>query len=415
MLDRYATQAADAPIRTADGGISVGGPGLGAADRLLLVRFIDDLRARMRQTLGVPLHASYAAVGVWAAADEPAAGPDAPLEPLPPDALPGAGLVVRVAAGQQPPIRLTIRRPQTLDARELAQALCTAWLRADALAAGWADPPGHPARLLRNAPYPEWFGLGVARGMDRPRRQADAEETLARWSRAELPPVTALLRSFSPYADADPALASQLVAWVLEAATMSGLRDAVIAADGWSVAAVAGAMGLERDLAALGGGWDLWLLKRRWAVLTPGLAHDALWARTPPQLLVRPGNPGTPLDAWQPPVPKPPSELIRHRRASWMPATASRKVFEMQRLAAGRDERYQHMAAAYTEFFVALQRGDPARRLRHLLERADERFRTLAPPEAAEAADLPPLTPVSVDDHGDDYEVRAERGPDHSP
>ncbi len=383
VLDQLVAQRSRAPLRSADGTISVGGPALSAADSLHLIRVIEQVRGRLRRVLGLPLEGASTAIAVWAVADEDRSEPPPPGEQDPPDR-PLARLRVWVAADRTPPIRLLIENPEELEPQDLTRALCGAWLRADALANGWVDPEVLPPQISRSAPYPAWFGHGIARGLDPAVRQADAEATLERWSRAELPPVSVLLQPFSPYADADPALAAQLAAWLLDStersARLQTLRDAVIAAGGWSVPVVEQALGVGPERGTLGTDWDLWLLERRWAVLTPGVTPDAFWSRTPSQLLVRPGNPGTPLEAWHPRTPKRPAELIEHRRAAWMPSTASRKVFELQRLAVGRDEDYRHMAAAYTEFFVALQRGVSARRLRRALRIAEERFEELTPP-----------------------------------
>ncbi len=371
------------PIRSADGRTWIVGPALTAPDKLVLLRFLEDLRSRTARILRISLEGPDYAAALCAVQGEP----DEPCR-----------VQVDVTRGAVPPIRIVVVNPESLHPPDLARHFCSALLRADALAHGYADAASASAGDLPSLPYPAWFGTGLARWLETARRQADAENVLSRWERGQLPAVHGLTEFFSPYAASDPALAAQLVAWLLDAPERGGffasLRDALTQGTPWSFALYAKTMGLgPDDPVDAERRWGSWWLSRRWTVLTAGTTEPGLVLRTRAQLRVWPGNPGTPLAAFlrrSPPVE--PRDLIALRESPWIGATASFQVTRMQRLASGRDAAYRAMAEAYTAFFVGLQRGEPESRLDRLLQTADTLLLRLE-----ESAEDGPLERLSAD------------------
>jgi hypothetical protein len=348
-------------MRSADGRLRIAGPALTSSEKLEILRFVEDVRDRVGRLLGTPFDGPEFAIGLHVRDSEPED--------------PG-GLDVRVDAGQDPPIRIAIRNPRVLQAPVLAERICAALLRSDALARGYRDANGAASLAsLRCAPYPVWFGAGVARLLDASERQADAESVLSRWSAAQLPCVDVLADAFSPFASADVALAAQLVAWFLDApdraTRYAHLRTELAKGTPWTSGLFAIAAGCDDEPGGADTAWDGWLLARRWTVLTPGVTHPGLLARTRDQLRVWPGAPGTPLSIFPVRCPLEPSDLILFRSEPWMPETAVAKVVAMQRLGGGRDEAYRRMAEAYSGFFLALQRRESKRRLTKLLAAAE--------------------------------------------
>lgn len=340
--------------------MEVSGAGVSGADKLTLLRFVEEVRRRASRLLDLPLETPACAIALRVAEGEA----DAPGQVL-----------VRVDPGEHPPIRVVAYGLPTLHPPLLADRLCGALLRADALAAGYRDPPGSAGASLRRAPYPAWFGAGVARLLETARRQEDAEDVLGRWERGKVLPAPVLAEAFSPHASADPALAAQLVAWLLEApdrrARMVALRDTLARGRAWTAGAFFEAVGCDLSPGGPDAALDQWLLERRWAVLTPGTTSAGLVRRTRRQLRLRPGTPGLPFSALPSGTVLDPADLPARRSAPWMPEAAAAKVFALQRLASGRDAGYRQMAEAYTAFFVALQRRGSLRDLDRLLHAAD--------------------------------------------
>lgn len=393
VRERLSALRAQAPIRSSDGRVQIGGPALNAPDKLVLLRFVEDVRGRASRLLGIDFDGPAYAIAIHAEGGKPGA----------------PQIDVRVSRPADVPIRIALRNPEGLHAPDLTERLCSALLRADALANGYSDPPGEPTEPARRcAPYPAWFGAGLARLLDAQRRQADAEAVLARWSDAQLPGVLTLAESFSPYAATDAALASQLVAWFLAAPERAArhvqLRTEFVHGVPWSSALFARAVGCKPLPGCADVDWDLWLLARRWVVLVPGTTQRALVLRTRDQLRVWPGTPGTPLDALPIRAPIEPHALIDLRKAPWMQATAVFKIATTVRIASGRDEAYNRMAMAYASFFAGLRDGESKRRLTASLAAAEG---LLAELEAAAESSAP------MDGHAVPRDTSGKESPKH--
>lgn len=366
IRDKLEAMRAAGAIQGSDGRTTVSGAALPTPDKLALLRFLEETRHRTARLLGIRMEGSASALWLFAVAGEPGA----PCQ-----------VRVRILPGEKPPIRIVVTAPESLQASELADHVCRALLRADALAQGCLDPADSVVRDERSAPYPAWFGAGVARLLDPARRQEDAESVLERWCRAELPEVLVLADAFSPYASADPALAAQLVAWLLDGpergAQFAALRRLLVQGQPWDAALLADVAGCQPEPGAADACWDAWLLARRWAVLTPGVSAPGLVRRTRAQLPVRPAVLGSHLATFETLDPIEPEDLLDLRAASWLGTAVAGKLGLLQRLGAGRGDAYRAMTEAYSRFFLGLLRGSSRRRLEQILQEADAALRAL--------------------------------------
>ena len=412
--------ASERVLRSADGLVSVTTPvEISGADALTLIRFVGDVRRRLSQLLGTPLDDEAYSLQLLVSHVADGGSP---------------GVDCWTLMGRPPPIlRACVTGLDGVDPREVAAALCRGFLRVNAMKANWLDSewakpdktlPDNPDRF-RHLPYPKWFGTGCARLLDVSARQDDAESALARLEAGNLPPVAELLSMKGSAADADPALAAQLVAWVLDdtprAVRFRELRQAIIddVHGVWTPAAVLAIAAGTDDAAAADAAWRQWLADRRWAILTPGSSHPAFVKRLRGLLALAP-PPEKPADetakapdapdassitsttehtestessaedasgtmppelAVQPDIlariPRAafeenggtilPEALVLHSDADWAPHAAMAMSGRLLRAAAGHGDDVLAAAKAYGEFFEAVKarepRGDLARRL----------------------------------------------------
>lgn len=342
VRERFALMQAAAAVRSADGRVFVAGNGLSASGKLTLLGFVEDVRVRASRLLGAPFEGSAFSIGVHVRPGERDVA---------------ATLDLRVDISRDPAILLTVRNPESVDAPDMAERLCVAFLGVDALVAG--NVPGR-GRGPTPTPYPGWFGAGLARLLDVSARQDDAEGVLARWSAGGLPCFEVLAADFSPYASSDAALSAQLVAWFLDTpdrrSRYERLRRSLGQGRSWAPALLEAVAEPGDSPLALDARWDAWLLSRRWTVLSPGTTHPALVARTRDQVRVWPGSPGTPLGVLPVRRAMEPAELVARRTEPWVAATAAMQAAAMQRLGGGRGGAYRRVAESYAVFFDALRR-----------------------------------------------------------
>lgn len=347
------------------GTFRVGGAGFSEyADRSVLLEFMGDVRLRVEASLpGLFPENCDAAVSLFASSPAAEGGAQEGVAYV---AAPSFSAPVRRGAGFFAGARIDVENPGGgLDARAVAgrvvEALLGAAVATDAASARAPRPPRPPAR---------WFAAGLARTFDSAARQADYDATRGAWSRARLPPVSHLAGADSPWPDADPALAAELVSWWLSfpdpAGRWAALRGRLASGEPWT-ADLFFATGPGPDAAAADKDWDAWLVSRRRMVLTPGVTTRAHVVRALAALDLVPGEDGVPADFAD--RPQPLARLFEPSARDWAPAAASAKLAELARLSAGRGDAFR--AAS--------------QRLSALLARVAAR-RRLPPGAAAEAA-----------------------------
>ncbi len=364
MLERVAELDRAAGVGNRDGSIRVAGTGLDAGGKLELLNFLETARSRLKSLLGAPARSLDYETSVIV---QPGAE-DSP-----------ATIDWRVETGTRPELHLLLRDPAAAEAREVVYRYYEALLMADVVAAGWRPEMAESKSVLRRedgGAFPGWFAAGLARLPERIRRQDDAEAVLDRWSHAALPCLEVLVAQFSPYADTNPALAAQLLAWFLDYPERyqrySSLKEQLSRGDSWDRALAEAVGGPGTGLADLDSDWDKWLLARRWTVLTPGQTHPALAGRLRSQLVMWPGASGVPFAGFPYREKLEPSDLIALRRESWMTVAASLKLAQMQRLGGGRTADFQEVTGAYALFFDNLHRRRSASRLQRSLKQAEK-------------------------------------------
>ena len=403
-------------VRSADGLVLVQSPAdISGADALTLLRFVGDVRTRLGRLLDTRLDDERYTVRLI-------------VHPLADGESPGVDCFT--VLGTPPAILKTVVAGlEQVDPREVAAALCRGFLRVNAMETDWRDPDGEahgplppdPDRF-KHLPYPKWFGTGCARLLDQSARQDDAESAIARLDAGNLPPVAELLAMNGSAAEADPALAAQLVAWLLDSspryARFQALRKAVVGDNGtghWTPAAVFAVAAETDDPVEADAVWRRWLSDRRWAILTPGSSHPAFLRRLRGLLALMPPSPPSPVvadgaesetatnpeagEAGEVPpelavqpdvlsrIPRAafeenggtilPEALVLHSDADWAPHAAMAMSGRLLRVAAGHGDDVLAAARAYGEFFEAVRARKPRGDLARLLLDADGRLQAL--------------------------------------
>ena len=403
--------------RSADGLTTVAVPAaLSGSDALTLCRFAGDVRARLSTLIDVPLDGEDYATDIIVR-DLPDGG-----EPFVACSVAESGLrrirVVIVGVDKVQPVSVTV-------------ALCGGFLRANAIAAGWGRRNGEFALVDGGtAPYPAWMRLGAARLLDQSARQDDAERAIARLERGDIPPIATLLAAEGSPADADPALAAQLVAWLLDDSPRNvrfrAVRDCALKSGAWDPAAAFALAAETEDPAAADAAWRAWLDRRKWSILTPGSSHPAFVRRLrgllelyPPPPRPAPAasaetqttNAAAAVSGEAPEIaPQPeilakipasafemcggvitPAAVFLHAEEKWAPHAAMALSGRIQRLAAGHGDDVLAVAHAYGQFFAAVHAHEPRRELARRLALADDLLGII------EGGDVTPNAPLPAD------------------
>ena len=358
ILERLQEMREEYGFSSSDGSIRIQGDVLTAEDKLILVNFIDDVRARVYQFWDIPKnnHRFRTVLNVQQGET------DAPCR-------------LEMSISARDGVYILITNFEKIHPPDLTAQLCIGFLR---LYQG--EKEAHH--------FPQWFGIGTARFLDVAKRQQDFDSVWNRWRRADLPPVQDIIGSFSPFAMTDPALAAQLTVWILDTPERGQRMEALkngLKQEPWSPTALANIMQHE-DVIHMGIAWDMWLLERRWIVLTT--AADApndtpeLVERLQDVLRVHAGEPGTPMYVLPDGVTLlMPRELIPYSKEEWMKATANAKIATLSRLGAGRSDEYRKTVEAYIKFFAGLREKLPRQKLEQLLKEAERLYGELGKEE----------------------------------
>ena len=381
-------------VRSADGLVRVTVPAaVAGADALTLLRFTGDVRERLSDLLDEPLGDDAFALDLRVL--EAAEG--AP-----------ASVFGGTRRGVSPPMPyVVVRDLGNVAPEEVTAALCGAYLRADAIVAGWTDD-GDRGASTRSAPsrrpYPAWMARGVARLLDVAARQPDAERAIVLLESGALPPLAVLFRPEGSPAEDDPALASQLAAWLLDGSPRGErFRSVRSAFAGRGASFADGLFALATgtaDPATAEAHWRRWLSARRWAILTPGSSHpafvrrlrgllalhlptpaaaDGAEASLPPELAAQPDIlariPRDAYDATGGTIL--PEALVVHADAAWAPHAAMALSGRLLRVSAGHGDDVLAVARAYGGFFEAVRSHEPRAVLVRLLADADARLAAL--------------------------------------
>ncbi len=380
--------AAQHAHHSSDGLVTVTSPAdISGSDALAVLRFAGDVRQRLGRYLGASLDGedSAAFIGIQSGPDDP--------DP-------------RVSATVPPngPIRVfvTIHGLGAVRPEAVTIALCRAHLRANALSAGYRDPRDRRVRIDA-APYPAWFGMGLARLLDISARQEDAEETIAAWESGTLAPIVELLAPSDGPAEQNAALAAQVVAWLFDSESrqerFQALRE-LASVDGWNAGrALAIASGVD-DADAAQTVWESWLDARKWSVLTPGSSHPAFLRRLRSLLVLRRPETQPSADGEGPSadetdtaaIPRDfeptqrlipasaygdageirPETLLDAVGEPWAGHAAMALHARLQRAVAGHGDAALSAAKAYGQFFQAVREGKSREELESLLSLASD-------------------------------------------
>lgn len=373
--------------RSADGLTTVSAPAeMAGSDALTLCQFASDVRARLASLLDTPLEGEDYATGIivrdLADGEEPY-------------------VTCAVAESGQPRLRVAIGGLGDIRPESVTVALCGGFLRANAMAAGWARRNGEFALVDGGtAPYPVWVGLGTARLLNVSARQDDAERVIAKLDADGLPPVAELLATHDSAAETDPALAAQLVAWLLDGsprgARFRALRDGLLKSGVWDVDSALSIAAGTADASAADAAWRDWIADRRWAILTPGSSHPAFVKRLRGLLELRPPANAATNDVPQEIAAQPeilaripvsafeaaggvitPAAVFLHADEPWATHAAMALSGRILRAAAGHGDDVLAVARAYGAFFDGVRTREPRQELARRLALADDLLNVL--------------------------------------
>jgi len=388
---------AERSVASADGSIVVSGAVLEPLDKTLLLEFVKETRAQIIRLLALPVDEKNIPISLRAIKSDGGSG----------------RCRIHIRVQRNAGVALHVETIEKMSREQLVKALCAGMLRyVLAVETNSVGEPPHD--------FPVWFSQGVAALLDvvrlqenvdgiaalgdvnhdqghfdatwrlqwytrkfnhRSRQQEHFDATWRRWSQGELPPAFTLVENFSPYASADVTLAAQLVAWLIEDTDTKGERIStllkMLQQQAWSAKGVAQGMGVA-TLAELDWAWDMWLLNRRWLVLTPRVATPELVSRVQDVLRLFPGSPDIPLDAL--PFRNMPYDvriLVAYRQEPWAVSLIDTKILQFQRLGSGRSDVFRAMVDDYVLFLQALRRNESQERLNALWTQAEERRKEL--------------------------------------
>ena len=345
-------------MRSGDGVFVVGGSvTIPRTVRQEMMQYCTVVRGRVASRTGLKLSRRRGAFVIW-------------LEDAP-DAEPGVFSSFRRERGGWRR-QLTVRNPGQVDLSEMQARFCGlvlgGWILDRAGTAG-NDGPGLPV----------WLAVGMGRYLEKRRRQSDNEAVLASWSSAALAPVWELLAHSGGPADAEPALAGMLVAWMLNQPERDdrfrALFERLALGKPWDVASVGEVMFGSGEPTELNDTWDNWLLGRRSYVGTPGTTPPRIAANLRRQLLIYPGDFGMPLGLGSGHGVSP-ARLVAFAEEPWVPMVVTHKSAALRLGVAGRGPEVMQVVAAYERLFDALRRQEPTDRVQARLKQAQKLLST---------------------------------------
>lgn len=340
---------------SSDGSIVVdGGGALQYPERSVLLELLGDVRARVAAALGPAFFPASSRLKVVLRASIDGTDPEtrhAFVAPPGFDAFRGDGGEGGIA------VTLAVRNPEDgLDARVLVARAVEGLLGAAVVADGGSARNRAPNSAFR---IPRWFSAGLARTFDLAARQEDFDKVRAGWARGMIPPVRHLATVDSAFAEADEALAAELVSWWLSfpdaAARWEALRGRIAAGEPWTPKLFFETASRDGDEMEADRNWDAWLISRRRTILSPGVTTRAAVARALSILVLRPGLDGVPEDFAA--SPQPLVRLLEKEARPWRAAVAGRKAQLLARESIGRGDAFRNAAAEIAEVLGRLAEG----------------------------------------------------------
>ena len=341
-------------VSNADESVRVSGECLTPIDKHILMQFIEDVRKRLEMLLDVSFSGDAYRIALYAEnaeADRPGTVTKTMMSPA-------------IGAQRLPTIRITLVNPNQVDAHDLAHELCDALVCMKIrVASGGAKTQEPPA---------SWFTAGLAHYLDTSTRQADAEEVISLWQRAQIQPLWMLPKFYSAYASADRRIAAQLVAYWLDfpdrGKRLETLCRALASGEEWSPQLFVETSSRLFDIAEADKNFDVWLLDRRGSVLTLGVTRRELIVRAKRSVLLSPLEDGADgsIPAWSSPA-----VLLDHAGEPWAKNCAKLKIKKIMCLSAGRGEKFRQAAIKYAEYFDGIVREESPRKLRATLRLAE--------------------------------------------
>ena len=257
-------------------------------------------------------------------------------------------------------VTLDVANPTNgLDARALAAHVVDCFLGAAVAGhAGVAETSSRvaAAELAWNRP-PQWFSSGLARSFETEVRQSDFDRIRSEWARAAYPPLVHLAARDSSFAEADEALAAELVSWWISfpdlKARWKKLCERLAAGQPWTPELfIETALGDRSGDIAADRAWDLWFVSRRRAVLSPGATTRAKIVRTLAMMHLVPGRDGVPADFAT--SPQPLVRILDDEARPWAAAVARKKLDALVRESVGRGDDFRTASATLAEILARI-------------------------------------------------------------
>jgi len=262
---------------------------------------------------------------------------------------------------------IEVADPESVDIMRLedilAQCLLNNWL---AVAQRNAGKPVHEE-------IPLWFAQGLASLADSVWREVCFEWVEELMMAGRLRPVAELLEDGGLGEVGEPGVSTMLASWLVETRRdgYARLSGALVNGATWSGTALLEHW-LEMTPPAAQESWDLWLHQCRYKIFNAGTAEVGVWERLRHLLYVYGVDAAMPVGDVQ--RGKTFAELIDMPPSSWRARAAAQRNMALRASVLGRDNTYREVVEAYCAFLEALQKNEPADKLRARLSIAEARY-----------------------------------------
>jgi hypothetical protein len=320
----------------------------------------------------------------------------------------------------------------TADIRSTERALCRVLLEGYVVV---GDGKPGPDGASRSRPFadvtrfhvPDWLVEGFARNLKPDVRARDSELVLTAWQGGLLLPLSVFLRTghlVNPRTvAADPAWAGSLTGQLVQAhsaevvdwlssqpeqeAFFRSLFELLAGSGPVTPEGLAGSLPGCTGVADLEDRWEQWLVGQKRTIFVPGQTTRRGLEQLRGHLLLYPEESGMPpqIGRYQPVDFQ---SLIGLRDQPWVARATRERIEGLQRLAVGRSEPFQAVAAGYCEFLSRLASGAGEEELRECLRRAQEAQSLLEHEWKGAARESEPLS-GPVDESGGSVERGNEK------
>jgi hypothetical protein len=281
--------------------------------------------------------------------------------------------------GHQWVLRLVVRNAGQAPPDQVGEAFVRMLLSAYVVDARVSMPVGEAGE---SGLVPAWLAAGILDTLDPPGREQRAQTAMEAWENGRLPLPGDYLKAGGNIAE-NPgvarAMGAMIVRWIEvrpdRQDAFRRLFEAMAVNTAIDAGALAGVLGLESPV-DLTTEWDEWMLRQRRIVHRPGFVTPMAVRTLKAQLLLYPSDFATALGVGVG-APTDIGQLLKHRKAPWLPDVAGARCAAIRMAAVGRGNDCEKVASLYCSFLEGLVDGKSERTLRGLLKSAADAMQKL--------------------------------------